>query len=542
MSSRATTSHNNNNNNSTITKDTVSRNVDETSSVWSTYNSRITKSSEASGSSAGVLDVRRHAIVAPVDGGSTSDTVNNLRHLATNSKVDQYLAARNSLSINSNNRLASDIYDAAHLNDPNQSMPISSDSSSSSSDEDDDDDVSHDEEDVKNKTIDLTDATSYDDDDDDNGDDEPNWSVRVCVVSAVDFPSSVIPNLPFSPILKVGLVPIPTVDEIQKSKEILPINNTLASTNTGTATSNTDTDQKDRSDNNSKNNSEESLKHVLTTIERTGLASIQKSRLRSTSTKILSKRDNGSVEFHEELRWDHVRSPQQTVLAIELYSRSVMTPANIKESPPPPSTTTKTGQLSATNPSLSHQRNNTPSANTAVSRYNSNHSNSTNTNEPPQSGGGLSMLFRRPGTIRKSESVEMEEANAAAAVAKLLVESGGDDIRTSRESSGGSTQQYTNKSILNAGYPNNEMDVKLRIKDRKRNSKGKRKRKKVKMTDDLRLGSAVIPLTSLPLEKVLTNNTETARIERWFELKASHSGDATAVSRTSCQILTVAFV
>jgi len=63
--------------------------------------------------------------------------------------------------------------------------------------------------------------------------------------------------------------------------------------------------------------------------------------MRCTTTKLLSKRDNGAVEFHGELRWDHVTwkpasSKEHLALAVELCARGVLRPANLHESPPPP--------------------------------------------------------------------------------------------------------------------------------------------------------------------------------------------------------------
>lgn len=306
------------------------------------------------------------------------------------------------------------------------------------------------ESDEEESVIDLTDVSSVGSDASNDADaTQTDWSVRICIVSAVDFPGNVVPNLPFSPLLKVGLVPFPREDS-----------------------------------------GEASCRKISSTVERSGLSSINKSRLRCSSTKILSKRDNGSVEYHEEMRWDRVKNPQKTALVLELCSRSVMTPANIKESPPPQFrqnialTLQSTGRGSGSPvPGASSRRQQT----------------SQNADTPSS---GLGSLFRRP-NLRKADSAEMEEANAAAAVAKLLVQGGADRLGSKGNASTTSQQS-------------NEIDVKLRPRKKKSFQKSK-------MTNDLRLGSTVVPLTCLALNKAMTDQGESARIEQWFELKQSHT-------------------
>jgi WD40 repeat protein len=274
------------------------------------------------------------------------------------------------------------------------------------------------------------------------------WSVRVCVVSAVDFPINVVPNIPLSPIIRVALVPLPESAGAESTKAV------------------SDKDNMKR------------------TLDSNGIASIRKSRMRCTASKITSKRDNGSVEFHEEMRWDHVQNPRRTALAVELSARAVMTPANIRESPY--AQTVQPIQFPSTG---------------SIGRGSSHDK------------AGLGSLFRR--NRKQAGTSEMETAKAAAA--KHLVEEG----RKSFDDNDG--EEATNSadmfppsspiSKVTSGSNQSEMDVKLRH--------GKR-RKKPKATEDIRLGSQIVPLTDLPLKKSLEGN-ETVRIEQWFQLETSHS-------------------
>ncbi len=58
--------------------------------------------------------------------------------------------------------------------------------------------------------------------------------------------------------------------------------------------------------------------------------------------------------------------------------------------------------------------------------------------------------------------------------------------------------------------PQSDYDVTLR--------RGTKKRRH-EMTEDVRLGNLVIPLTNLPLAKA-TNGNEAARVEQWYKLES----------------------
>ena len=354
-----------------------------------------------------------------------------------------------------------------------------------------------------------------DDDDEDDGDDSTSsssdeddevaaaggeiaeWSVRVCVVSAVDLPSNVVPTVPFSPVLKVGLVRLQNPNK--PSSQQLPPADSLEEPSQLTT--------KAKSVPNPPNTIPPELKNKL---YESGLTSVSKARVRSTGAKIMSKRDNGSVEFHEEMRWDATQPPEQMAFCIELSARAVMTPSNHKESP-----------YEQVVKALDFP---------GASRHSASRGEGGGSADSNDKTGRLKSLFRRGGGSGGADTnkrSEMELANAAAVVAKHLVEgeeakTGGGtaedddgphpptDSRGSRTSLGSSSMTSNNPST-------SEINVQLL---------SRRKRRKPRMTNDIRLGSQIIPISKLAWRKALNNN-EAARIEQWFELETAAGGSPT---------------
>lgn len=331
------------------------------------------------------------------------------------------------------------------------------------------------------------DENGYEDDSSDDDSNEKEWSVRVCIVSAVDLPASVVPNLPFSPVLRVGLVRLP--DELPQV-----VNGTTSS---------------------KKATEERKLRAVSSAMAQGGLQSIPKARVRVTDAKILSKRDNGSCEFHEEMRWDRVKHPDQIAVAVELSSKAVMTPKNIKESPP-----AQKGEL----PRIAGM-----SAG-AIGRSHLHKAATTGSSVPggdagPEGAGmaGFGSLFRRPSS-RKTGTAEMETANAAAAVAKLLVEGNNSkQAAADGDVTAGPLVDSRAATLKTLTGNQSEVDVKLRPR---------RRRKEAKMTEDLPIGSQVVPLTKLPLRRALEGK-ESARIEQWFELESPNEASRAGSSKES---------
>ena len=56
-------------------------------------------------------------------------------------------------------------------------------------------------------------------------------------------------------------------------------------------------------------------------------------------------------------------------------------------------------------------------------------------------------------------------------------------------------------------------------------------RRRVDLTEDVRLGTLVVPLTNLPLDKAM-NGKESARVEHWYQLESVDTPLATPLSRT----------
>ena len=337
-------------------------------------------------------------------------------------------------------------------------------------------------------------------DDDDELYQTPSWSVRVCVVSAVDLPLNILPNMPLCPVLKFGLVKIPPHTYGSSSDAVL-----------------------------------EKLRHV-------GIDSIPTARVRSTSHKILSKRDNGSVDFHQELRWDHVKHPTSAALCMDLCAQAVRTPKNFQESPPPgglveafklPASDTNrmaSSELNGGHPEQPQRTGNTEDNN-----------NVDNDSNAPNSGGLMIALWRKA-TNRKL--AELQSANAAAAVARMLIDSGGgahDEGGTLASiSTGSNTAQHPPLSTTMPRMATvAQSDYNVALNPQKR-------RKKTAMTQDMRLGSLVIPLTNLPLDRA-TNGNEAARVEQWYPLESSEesltnaSGSSGGRRKTPSVLLEISF-
>lgn len=294
----------------------------------------------------------------------------------------------------------------------------------------------------------------------------PEWSVRVCVVSAIDLPPSVVPTVPFSPVLKVGLVCLKRKSKPSPEGEPASL---------------------DTKANDAKDMEQVAQANLKNAIHSSGLMSVSRARVRSTTAKIMSKRDNGSVEFHEEMRWDSTQSPEQMALAIELSARAVMIPANHKESP-----------FEQVVKPLDFQ---------GAGRTNKDSSGPSAGSGDASRAGRLNALFRRGA----HPSSEMDMALAASAVAKHLVEGeDGKDGKAEEEHEPGADGRPPNSR----NQSSSEIDAKLVCKEKKR---------KARMTEDIRLGSQIIPLSRLDWRKALKNN-DAVRLEHWFELETAAGG------------------
>ena len=339
---------------------------------------------------------------------------------------------------------------------------------------------------------DYEESSSSSDDDEEEGE-MGEWSVRVCVVSAVDLPANVVPTVPFSPVLKVGLIRL---------------------TNPKTQADASNPEASSKLDSKAKGEPNEIPTDLKNAIHASGLTTVSKARVRSTGAKVMSKRDNGSVEFHEEMRWDANQSPEQMAVAIELSARAVIAPSNHKESPFEQAVKALDFPGGSGRHSLSKDT-------------------SAGSSDAGDKSGRLKGLFRR-GEKQRSE---MDVAKAAAVVAKHLVD--GEEGKGEDEESGhpqDSRPPSGRNSITATNNPSSsEMNVKL-LKKRRLN--------KPRLTEDIRLGSQIIPLSKLSWRKALKNN-EPARIEQWFELETAAGGSpgksAPKSSRNPSVLLEISF-
>jgi hypothetical protein len=169
--------------------------------------------------------------------------------------------------------------------------------------------------------------------DEDDSEYETKWSLHVKLNSAVDLPTCILPSVPLCPLLKFGLVTITEKEQLQEIEQL------SAAARRAEFEKSQDEKTKDlpQSSLRVKNGilgefqkdislvqcclklQQEEEKSLSTTTTTRSKATI----VISSSDKIMSKKDNGMMEWHEEIRWDDIQSPLQTVLAVELCARAV---------------------------------------------------------------------------------------------------------------------------------------------------------------------------------------------------------------------------
>lgn len=368
-----------------------------------------------------------------------------------------------------------------------------------------------------------------DDDDSSAGEEDEMWTIRVSIISAVDLPLNLVPNMPLCPVLKFGLITLPVGDDDDGN-----------------------TDVHDDAGASEGRKSSKQRQSTLSRLEKLGLTSIPGARVRCTSNKLLSKRDNGSVSFHEEMRWDRVRQPMRTALVVELFARAALPPPNLKESP----MISQAVDADAVSSPLSMKGD----ASTHIERK----SNDLNY-------GMWSSTAQRADLKRQSEegAVENDNSMAAATRAPLFASSSvaSSDAATPAIHGAGLTgmralwrkgrEQFEQRQMAKpsadevsgqtsssvAGESNAESAQSLgrgfsttqpskhnmvaSLEDENVALLRPKKKRKLEMAEDLRLGSLLIPLTRLPLETAIQNK-EAVRIEQWYQLDANDVLVATA--------------
>ncbi len=213
--------------------------------------------------------------------------------------------------------------------------------------------------------------------------DDNSWSISIRLNSVVDLPSSILPDVPLCPILKFALLEISdpqqlreverisaavrraeyeqTKDEQLRSK-VLPQTSIIMKNDGvlkdfqthlslvhcaerlsvqhanadgkgkgnghghghghGKGKGDEEGKAKDKDGSNSNPNGNMTMM-VPALLDPKSTAVVKQS-----SGKIVSKRDNGMMEWHEEMRWDGIQNPLQMVLAVELSTRAVPVPVS----------------------------------------------------------------------------------------------------------------------------------------------------------------------------------------------------------------------
>jgi len=277
------------------------------------------------------------------------------------------------------------------------------------------------------------------------------WTLRLCVISATDLPFNIVPNMPLCPIIKMGLINLAEyLNENAEKKSITTV--------------------------------------VMKELGDNGIETVQSANVRSTTYKILSRRDNGSVDFHQEYRWDNLKEPQMMGLCIELFARAVRTPSNYMLSP-----------LAKSQDDISTQQINSAAIDTP----------------PPVTGVNRTSTLDTRGLWNrnnKKQNAEMQAAEAAAAVARILVD---DENRAETKN----REDLQSSSMKKSDPSNSDYDVSLRLSPDGTD---------IGLTKDVRLGSVVIPLTRLPTGK---GNKEAIRLEEWYQLENYDESIETAIDR-----------
>lgn len=307
---------------------------------------------------------------------------------------------------------------------------------------------------------------SYDESQSSSESHDERWSLSVKINSLVDMPSNITPSIPFCPVIKVGLITIHDPKELQE----LEMSSALLRR----------ADYERSNDDALKNTPQVSLAlstGVLADFQnhKSLVHCAPDGQVKYTSGKILSKKDNGMMEWHEEMRWDDVELPLQTVVAIELSTRAIL----------PPST--------AISSSASHY----DSTNNEKMRVTSNVSDAI---------------------VSSHDDLEVEELKGFRALwrkgRQTLAE------RRNRSINGHSSpvkdrfsherMEHANKAALVAQYlmgdKHDNDSYNTLVSEKNNDDNGEE--------EDMRIGTIIIPISNLPLED------EIPKVEKWYKFDA----------------------
>jgi WD40 repeat protein len=196
-----------------------------------------------------------------------------------------------------------------------------------------------------------------------------------------------------------------------------------------------------------------------------------------------------------------LKQPKRMGLLVELCARAAHTPLNYMESPPAIShhnAYSVQGQLSAAEMSIAETTESFrptdrrgPPAGMGLDRVSSS-----------DEGGTRRGFWNRNNNNKKQ--TQMQAAEAAAAVARMLIDENG--AETSEVG-----QYQSTLPMKKTQTPKSDYEVTLR-------STASNEQVRTGLTEDLRLGSVVIPLTKLELDKTINEN-KTVRLEQWHQFE-----------------------
>eukprot|EP00804_Cyclotella_cryptica_P013031 CCRYP_002346-RC/>CCRYP_002346-RC protein AED:0.04 eAED:0.04 QI:400/1/1/1/1/0.85/7/1256/1761 len=361
---------------------------------------------------------------------------------------------------------------------------------------------------MASESNDSSSTNSYDEDDDDDYDDEERYSLRVRLLSAVDLPPSLSPNVPLCPWFELGLVDGGEEDDDHDENH----NHDGGGGGGGKRElhpkweeEEEEEDEKDdvpksgeggdnRSHKKSGGNESEASKL---------LKKLPSSSIRTSAFKIMTKATNGGggngADWNEEYRWNSITNPMESILAVKLCTRLA---------PESPTTTTAT-----TNPS---------------GPANEHPSSSSSLNLPaPSSSDDSSDLVGIKGLWRKGR-LQMEEHRRRTTIGSHST------AGNSREEKAAAVAQFLMKPDSEGMGQQDLVEYQQKWRERRRASDGIEGSSEVEgnrngaaaaasaleenRSEGLCLGTLLIPLSRLPLENAFSGNGSAAVVERWYQL------------------------
>ncbi|CAJ1955099.1 unnamed protein product [Cylindrotheca closterium] len=296
-----------------------------------------------------------------------------------------------------------------------------------------------------------------------DNDSDSKWSLKLKVITAEDLPPHITPSMPLCPFVKAGFVRVPD----EPSDRIANV--------------------------------------VMEKLGRNSIDKLKSSQVRYTTSKMLSKRDSGMVDFSQELRWDGISHLNQVALLLELAAHNVDTPQNIAESPPPLSQCDAfrvrvQNEMSQENNGLKSGRHMDANGDPvrSLSRNKSSES----------SARGFGAFWNR---ATNKKVAELQAAEAAAEMAKKIMEQDQKKAADNTKASvrGGEGKKEIPMKLTTT--PQSDYLVALRICNADLH-------KEITPKEDVRIGSLVLPLSNLFLDRP-DDKHETVKLDQWYKFE-----------------------